>query len=48
MAKGYPGSYIKDMEIKNLNKSNFKYNSNVIHAGTKIKKNKIVSIGVGF
>ena len=22
-AKGYPGSYIKDMEIKNLNKSNF-------------------------
>ena len=44
-AKGYPGSYIKDMEIKNLNKSNFKYNSNVIHAGTKIKKNKIVSIG---
>ena len=33
------------LKLIRLDKSNFKYNSNVIHAGTKIKKNKIVSIG---
>ena len=32
-------------DLSFLNKNNFKYNSNVIHARTKIKKNKIVSIG---
>ncbi len=44
-SKGYPGLYLKNKEIKNLNKKNFKYNSNIIHAGTKIDNDKIISSG---
>ena len=44
-AKGYPGDYIKNSELKNLNRiiSN-KYNQ-IFHAGTYEKNNKVFSNG---
>ncbi len=44
-SKGYPGNYIKDIEIKNLSKIILDKNSQVFHAGTYEKNNKIYSNG---
>ena len=44
-AKGYPGNYLKNSEIKNLNKININEFNQIFHAGTYEKNNKIFSIG---
>ena len=44
-AKGYPGKYIKDSEIKNLKNLNTDKNNQVFHAGTYLKNKKILSNG---
>tara|TARA_B100001996_G_scaffold375358_1_gene355200 strand:+ start:14 stop:829 length:816 start_codon:yes stop_codon:yes gene_type:complete len=44
-SKGYPGSYIKDIEIKNLTKSTSDKNNQIFHAGTYEKNNKVFSNG---
>ena len=44
-AKGYPGNYIKNSEIKNLNKIKMDENNQIFHAGTFEKNNKIFSQG---
>jgi len=44
-AKGYPSSYIKDSEIKNLKKILSDQNNQIFHAGTYEKNNKIFSNG---
>ena len=44
-AKGYPGNYIKDSEIKNINKVKTDKNNQIFHAGTYHKDNKIFSNG---
>ena len=44
-AKGYPLSYIKNSEIKNLSKILTNKNNQVFHAGTYKKNNKIFSNG---
>ncbi len=44
-SKGYPGSYKKDKEIKNLNKIKLSKYDFVFHAGTKVQNNKILSAG---
>ena len=44
-AKGYPGNYLKNSEIKNLNKININEFNQIFHAGTYEKNNKIFSMG---
>ena len=44
-AKGYPGNYIKNSEIKNINKVETDKNIQIFHAGTYDKDNKIFSKG---
>ena len=44
-AKGYPGDYIKNSEIKNLSNILTDKNNQIFHAGTYKKNNKIYSIG---
>ena len=44
-AKGYPGNYIKDSEIKNIKKINTDEYNQIFHAGTCYKDNKIFSNG---
>ncbi|MEC7136402.1 MAG: phosphoribosylamine--glycine ligase [Pseudomonadota bacterium] len=44
-SKGYPGSYKKNKEIKNLNKIKLSKYDFVFHAGTKVQNNKILSAG---
>ena len=44
-AKGYPGSYKKDIKKNNIKKINFKKKNFIYHAGTKIINNKIKSSG---
>ena len=44
-AKGYPEKYIKDSEIKNLSAILENSNSQIFHAGTYEKNNKVFSIG---
>ena len=44
-AKGYPSNYIKDSEIKNLSKIKMNKNTQIFHAGTYEKNNKIYSCG---
>ena len=44
-AKGYPSNYIKDSEIKNLPKIKMGKNTQIFHAGTYEKNNKIYSCG---
>ncbi len=44
-AKGYPGHYIKDSEIKNLSKITSNQTNQVFHAGTYEKNEKIFSSG---
>ena len=44
-AKGYPGKYIKDSEIKNLKDLKIDKDDQVFHAGTYIKDKKILSNG---
>ena len=44
-SKGYPGSYKKNKEIKNLKKINLKKDEFIYHAGTKSSENKILSSG---
>ena len=42
-AKGYPSNYLKNSEIKNLEKAKINKNNQVFHAGTYEKNNKIYS-----
>ena len=44
-AKGYPGNYLKNSEITNLNKININESNQIFHAGTYEKNNKIFSMG---
>ena len=44
-AKGYPGDYIKDSEIKNLSGIEINSKSQIFHAGTYKKDKKIFSSG---
>jgi phosphoribosylamine---glycine ligase len=44
-ANGYPSDYIKDSEIKNLNNLLINKNTQMFHAGTYEKNNKIYSNG---
>jgi len=44
-AKGYPGNYIKDSEIKNIDKVETDKNNQIFHAGTYIKDNRVFSSG---
>ena len=44
-AKGYPDNYIKDREIKNINKVKIDKNNQIFHAGTYHKDNRIFSSG---
>ena len=44
-AKGYPGEYIKDREIKNLSKIHLDINNQIFHAGTYEIDSKIFSKG---
>ena len=44
-AKGYPGIYIKNSEIKNLSKIVSNKKNQIFHAGTYLKNNKIYSSG---
>ena len=44
-AKGYPSNYIKNSEIKNLEKANVDKHNQIFHAGTYKKNEKIYSIG---
>ena len=44
-AKGYPGEYVKDKEIKNLSKIHLDKNNQIFHAGTYEFDSKIFSKG---
>ena len=44
-SKGYPDEFKKNIPIKNLDKINFDENEYCYHAGTKIIKNEIYSVG---
>ena len=44
-AKGYPGSYIKNSQINNIQKVKLSKNDYIYHAGTKILDNKVMSNG---
>ncbi len=44
-SKGYPDSYKKNVEIKNINNIKLKSNDYLFHAGTLKKNNNILSIG---
>jgi len=44
-SKGYPGKYLKNRLIKNLDKLKLKKIDFLFHAGTKSKNNKIYSNG---
>ncbi len=44
-AKGYPNKYIKDSEIKNLEKITSNKHNQIFHAGTYEKNNKVLSNG---
>jgi phosphoribosylamine---glycine ligase len=44
-AKGYPSTYIKDSEIKNISIVQMDNNNQIFHAGTYLKKNKFYSNG---
>ncbi len=43
--KGYPGSYKKNLRLRNINKIKLKKNEFIYHAGTKILNKKLVSNG---
>tara|TARA_B100001057_G_scaffold491225_1_gene581026 strand:+ start:5912 stop:7177 length:1266 start_codon:yes stop_codon:yes gene_type:complete len=44
-AKGYPGTYKKNLQIKNIKKIEFSKNNFIYHAGTKLLNNKLLSNG---
>tara|TARA_B100001123_G_C14949833_1_gene883202 strand:- start:328 stop:831 length:504 start_codon:yes stop_codon:yes gene_type:complete len=44
-SKGYPGAFKKNVEVPNFKLLKQIKNNFIFHAGTKIKKNKIYSIG---
>lgn len=44
-SKGYPGSYKKNKNIKNINKLHLSKNDFIYHAGTKFKNGKLFSDG---
>ena len=44
-AKGYPGEYVKDKEIKNLSKIHLDKNNQIFHAGTYEFNGKVFSKG---
>ena len=44
-SKGYPDSYKKNVEIKNINAINLEFDENLFHAGTLKEGEKIYAIG---
>ena len=44
-SKGYPGRYIKNQKIKNINKIKIDKSSFIFHAGTKLINNHLISNG---
>ena len=44
-SKGYPDSYLKNVEIKNIDSIKSDQTFSLFHAGTKLENNKIYSIG---
>ena len=44
-AKGYPGNYLKNSEIKNLNRIDINESNQIFHAGTYEKNKRIFSKG---
>jgi phosphoribosylamine--glycine ligase len=44
-AKGYPGSYKKNLLIRNINKIKLLQNDFIYHAGTRVLQNELRSIG---
>ncbi len=44
-AKGYPGSYVKNLNLNNINKTSLTKRDFIYHAGTKLSHNKIISSG---
>ena len=44
-SKGYPGSYEKNLKIKNITNLKLKKNTYIFHAGTKLIKDDLVSNG---
>jgi phosphoribosylamine--glycine ligase len=44
-AKGYPGNYLKNSEIKNLNRIDINESNQIFHAGTYEKNKRIFSMG---
>ena len=45
VSKGYPGRFIKNLEIKNLNLLKKKKDVEIFHSGTRIENNKFYSNG---
>ena len=43
--KGYPGNYKKNIKINNINKIKISKSDYIYHAGTKYKKNQLLSNG---
>ena len=44
-SKGYPGKYLKNKIIKNINKIKLKKNETIFHAGTRLQNNAVFSNG---
>ena len=44
-SKGYPGKYLKNKIIKNINKIKLKKNETIFHAGTRLENNAVFSNG---
>ena len=44
-SKGYPGKYLKNKIIKNINKIKLKKNETIFHAGTRLHNNAVFSNG---
>jgi len=44
-SKGYPDKFKKNIPIKNLDKIKYNHNEHCYHAGTKIIKNEVYSVG---
>ena len=44
-SKGYPGKYLKNKIIKNINKIKLKKNETIFHAGTRLHNNTVFSNG---
>jgi phosphoribosylamine--glycine ligase len=44
-ARGYPGAYVKDTEIRGLERADAVQGVTVFHAGTELRNGRIVSVG---